>query len=135
MDGEGLAVRADRDGLDHLAVGRRVALACAEPRDVAVAGAAVERVALVVGRERVQDVVAVAAVFVVGAEAAPDEVAPRAAVQRVVARPAVQPAEPVGAGGERVVSGAAPDDGAAVSGGDAVVAEATEQAVEPPAPN
>ena len=50
-------------------------LAGAEPRDVVVAGAAVERVDLTVRSECVQDVVAVATELVVDAAAAPEEVA------------------------------------------------------------
>src|SRR6185436_19049078 len=127
--GEGLVVRADRDGLHDLAVDGRVGLAGAQPGDVVVAGAAVERVDLVVAREGVQDVVAVTAELVVDAPAAPEEVAPGAAVERVVAGSAVDPAQAVGAGGEGVVALAAPDHRAAFRGRDRVVACAAEDVV------
>ena len=98
VEGSGLAVGADRDGLHELAVDGRVVLAGPQPRDVVVAGAAVERVDLVVAREGVEDVVARAAALGVDAAAAPQEVARWAAVDGVVTGAAVQPVRAVVAG-------------------------------------
>src|SRR3990170_2944291 len=97
-----VAVTRDGDRLDPLAVDVHVGrLAGVEPHDV-VTGAAVDRVDLVVPRQRVQDVVAVAAVLGVGAAAGPHEVVPGAAVQGVVTGAAAQDVVAVAAG-ERVV--------------------------------
>src|SRR4029079_14969783 len=86
--GEVLAVRTDGDRLHDLAVHSGVVLASTEPRDVVVAGAAVERIARVCAREGGQAVFAVATELMVDAASAPEKVALGAAVQRVVTRTA-----------------------------------------------
>src|SRR5207248_7259357 len=84
-----------------------------------VAGAAVDAVDLIVGCERVHDVVAVAAVLDVRAGADPDPVVPVAAVHDVVAVAAA----------EHVVAALAVDRVAAGAAADEVVARAAEQTV------
>ena len=95
----------DGDGLHDLAVHVDVLLLRVQP-DGVVPRAAVDLVDLAVARERVEDVVAVAAGLAVGAPARPHAVVAGAAVERVVARAAAEDVVSVSAG-ERVVVGAA----------------------------
>src|SRR5439155_25989077 len=125
-------VRCGRERLHDLAVHDDVRLALADPGDVVVARAAVERVDLAVGEERVEDVVAVPAVLGVDPSTDPEPVAQRSAGHGVVSNAPVQPVAPRAAA-DRVVAGTAPDDRAAVAGDDRVVVRSAEDPVEPEA--